>query len=121
MHIELESEEKQREIISQKLLPILDTMELLSGRWKIIILTALYVGGKMRFNALKQVIPAITGRMLSKELKVLEEHGIVVRTVKNTMPVTVTYELSSYGHTLDKVFVTLTEWGTQHRQKMMKP
>ncbi|MEO1031856.1 MAG: helix-turn-helix domain-containing protein [Bacteroidota bacterium] len=105
--------------ISKKLLPIMDTMELLSGRWRIIIMTTLYIGGIMRFNEIKRSIPRITGRVLSKDLKFLEEHNIVSRTVKDTSPITVEYKLTEYGLTLDSVFKELTEWGIKHRKKII--
>ena len=97
----------------------MDTMELLSGRWKIIIMTTLYLGGRMWFNEIKRSIPRITGRVLSKDLKFLEEHDIVSRTVKDTSPITVEYELTKYGLTLDAVFKELTEWGIKHRVKII--
>ena len=101
--------------IGKKLLPVMDTMELLSGRWKIIIMTTLYLGGTMRFNEIKNSIPRITGRVLSKDLKFLESHKIVSRTIKDTSPITVEYELTDYGRTLDDVFKALTDWGINHR------
>lgn len=105
--------------IKRKLLPVLDTMELLSGRWRIVIMTALYIGGKMRFNELRKYIPRITGRSLLLDLKYLEQRGIVSRTIKDTAPITVEYELTEYGLTLDSVFQALSEWGTQHRKTMI--
>lgn len=105
--------------ITQKLLPVMDTMELLSGRWKIVIMTTLYLGGTMRFNEIKNSIPRITGRVLSKDLKFLESHKIVSRTVKDTAPITVEYELTDYGKTLDSVFKALTDWGINHRKKII--
>ncbi|MEO0337887.1 MAG: helix-turn-helix domain-containing protein [Bacteroidota bacterium] len=105
--------------IAKKLLPVMDTMDLLSGRWKIIIMTTLYIGGTMRFNEVKNSIPRITGRVLSKDLKFLERHQIVSRTVKPTAPITVEYELTEYGKTLDPVFKALTDWGINHRKKIM--
>jgi DNA-binding HxlR family transcriptional regulator len=105
--------------IKRKLHPVMDTMELLSGRWRIVIMTALYVGGKMRFNEIRKYIPKLTGRSLSMELKYLEQHGIVSRTIKDTFPITVEYELTEYGLTLDPVFQALTEWGITHRKKMI--
>lgn len=105
--------------ISKKLLPVMDTMELLSGRWKIVIMTTLYLGGTMRFNEIKNSIPRITGRVLSKDLKFLETHKIVSRTVKDTSPITVQYELTDYGRTLDDVFKALTDWGINHRKKII--
>jgi DNA-binding HxlR family transcriptional regulator len=105
--------------VAQKLLPVMDTMELLTGKWKIIILTTLYIGGKMRFNDIKKSIPKITGRVLANDLRTLEENQIVLRTVKDTSPITVEYELTAYGNTLDGVFEALTSWGVKHRRKII--
>ena len=105
--------------IKQKLIPVVDTMELLSGRWRVVIMTALYIGGTLRFNELKKHIPKITGRSLSLDLKYLEQHEIVSRTIKDTSPITVEYELTEYGRTLDSVFRALTEWGIKHRKKII--
>ncbi|MEM7513190.1 MAG: helix-turn-helix domain-containing protein [Bacteroidota bacterium] len=115
----MDKEKNYHSEITNKLLPVMDTMELLSGRWKIIIMTALYVGGKMRFNELKRNIPRITGRALSLDLKYLEEHFIVSRSIRDTSPITVEYELTDYGKTLDSVFIALTEWGIEHRKRMI--
>ncbi len=104
---------------TKHLLPLMDTMELLSGRWKFVILLALWFGGKMRFKVLQRTIPGITGKVLSKELKLLEEHCILTRTVYDTAPITVEYELTEYGKTLDKVILPLREWGVIHRKKMI--
>ncbi|MEM8893913.1 MAG: winged helix-turn-helix transcriptional regulator, partial [Bacteroidota bacterium] len=92
---------------------------LLSGRWKVIIMTALYVGGTMRFNELKKNIPRITGRSLSMDLKFLEQHDIISRTIRDTAPITVEYQLTEYGKSLDPVFQALTAWGTEHRRRIM--
>lgn len=105
--------------MKKKLLPILDTMELLSGRWRIVIMTALFLGGKMRFSELKRLIPNLTGRSLSMDLKYLEQCGIVSRTVKDSSPVIVEYELTEYGLTLDPVFAALNEWGINYRKKVI--
>ena len=104
---------------TKHLLPLMDTMDLLSGRWKFVILLGLWFGGKMRFKELQRNIPGITGKVLSKELKQLEEHGILTRTVYDTAPISVEYELTAYGKTLDKVILSLREWGVKHRKKMI--
>ncbi|NJO03457.1 MAG: helix-turn-helix transcriptional regulator [Bacteroidia bacterium] len=104
---------------TRHLLPVMDTMELLSGRWKLVIIMALWFGGKMRFNAIRSHIPKITGKVLSKELKYLETHKILTRTVHDTAPITVEYALTTYGKTLKPVIFALKDWGTQHRSNMM--
>lgn len=93
------------------------TMHLLRGKWKIPILLHLRVYGKMRFGQLQKEIENIGSKMLSKELKELEESGFVIREVTATAPVRIDYRLSVYGKTLDSVFKTLSEWGAMHQIK----
>jgi DNA-binding HxlR family transcriptional regulator len=105
---------------TKHLLPLMDTMELLSGRWTFVILLALWFGGKLRFKELQRNIPGITGKVLTKALKHLEEHRILTRTVYDTAPISVVYELTDYGKTLDKVILTLRDWGVNHRKEILK-
>jgi DNA-binding HxlR family transcriptional regulator len=98
-------------------LPVRDTLEVLSGKWKLPILATL-MHGKRRFKELERDIPRITPKMLSKELKELEMHDLVARFVHEDA-VMVEYELTPYGQTLDKVLTALMEWGQTHRKRMM--
>lgn len=100
-------------------MPIQDTLDILSGKWKLAILGSLMMA-KKRFKELERDIPRITPRMLSKELRELEMNQLVKRTVYDTIPVTVEYEMTPYGRSLDKVLNALKEWGTEHRQRIMK-
>ena len=100
------------------ILPVRDTLDVLSGKWKLPILGAL-IFGKKRFKEIEREIPQITARMLSKELKDLEMNELVTRTVYATTPVTVEYEVTEYGQSLEKVFMAMREWGEQHRQRIM--
>ncbi|MAB39968.1 MAG: transcriptional regulator [Aequorivita sp.] len=96
-------------------LAINDTMNVLNGKWKLPIIGSLLYG-KKRFKELEREIPKITPRMLSKELKDLEVNGIVTRTVYDTIPVTVEYELTESGNTLNMVLDAMIAWGLQHRK-----
>ena len=98
--------------------PVRDVIELIGGKWKLPIIIALSFGHQ-RFKELQRQIEGITPRMLSKELKDLEINGLVNRSVFNTTPVTVEYNLTEYGKTLDKVIEVMREWGTSHRNKIM--
>lgn len=100
-------------------LAIRDTMELLSGKWKIRIIGALSFGA-MRFMAMKDSIDGIAAKMLSKELQDLELNGLVSRTVLNTKPISVEYELTEYGHSLKPIIEVIAEWGKQHRYRLMQ-
>jgi DNA-binding HxlR family transcriptional regulator len=99
-------------------LAIQDTLNAFQGKWKMPIIGALLFG-KKRFKEIEREIPKITPRMLSQELKDLEINGIVSRTVHNTMPVTVEYELTESGKQLSTVLEAMIEWGLQHRQANM--
>ena len=103
---------------SRRLMPVKDTLELLNGKWKLLIILALRHGEK-RFKELQRETNGITSKMLSKELKELEINGLVKRTVIDTMPVSVTYSVTEYAQTLDGVIDALYTWGIQHRSKLM--
>ncbi len=113
------SAKKDHSECSKFILPVRDTLDILSGKWKIPILGALKFG-KKRFKEIEREIPKITARMLSKELRELEINQLVTRTVYDTKPVTVEYELTPYGESLDKVLLAMKEWGQQHRKKIIE-
>lgn len=101
-----------------QILPVRDALDILSGKWKLPIIISLTFGNK-RFRQISREVPGITDRMLSKELKELEQNQLVKRTVYDTMPVTVEYEMTPYGNTLKKVIRELGIWGAAHRKRIM--
>jgi len=102
-----------------RLLPVRDALEVLSGKWKIPIIIALSQGN-FRFRELHRQVSGITTRMLSKELKELELHGLVTRTVYDSLPVSVDYELTPHGKSLKPVMDALYKWGVTHRDKFIR-
>jgi DNA-binding HxlR family transcriptional regulator len=95
-----------------------DTLDILSGKWKITIIGSLHFG-KKRFMEMQREVEGIGAKMLSKELKELEINELVKRTVFDTKPVTVEYELTEYGKTLEAIIQEMTKWGKAHRKRMM--
>lgn len=95
-----------------------DSMELLTGKWKIHILGTLSYAGKMRFMDLQRELEEIGPRMLSKELQDLEMKHLLTRTVQNTRPLTVEYDLTEFGRTLENVIDYIAQWGIDYREKM---
>ncbi|MBB6672071.1 winged helix-turn-helix transcriptional regulator [Cohnella nanjingensis] len=85
-------------------------LEVIGGKWKCVILCHL-MRGKKRTSDLKRLMPAITQKMLTQQLRELEEHGIVNRIAYNQIPPKVEYELSEYGHSLEPILNSLCEWG----------
>lgn len=103
----------------QNLVAISDTLDILSGKWKVMIISYLVLG-KKRFLELQRSVEGIGPKMLSKELKELELNGLIKRSVQDTNPITVEYELTEYGHTLKPVIGEMVSWGKQHREKIIK-
>lgn len=93
-----------------------DSMDVLSGKWKISIISSVCYYEKRRFSEILNDIGGISNRMLSKELKDLEINQLIKRTVLDTQPVTVQYHLTDHGLTLRTIINNLTEWGIEHRR-----
>ena len=93
-----------------------DSMDVLNGKWKIPIISSMCFYNKRRFSDILKDIDGISNRMLSKELKDLEINQLVQRTVLDTQPVTVQYQLTEHGLTLKTIIDNLTEWGIKHRK-----
>jgi len=110
--------EKAKSCSIQFVLAINDTLNVLNGKWKLPIIGSLLYG-KKRFKELEREISKITPRMLSKELKDLEANGIVKRTVYDSIPVKVEYELTISGQSLHQVLEPMIEWGLQHRKNVI--
>lgn len=100
------------------ILAVNDTLNVLNGKWKLPIIGSLLFG-KKRFREMERCIPNITARMLSKELKELELNGMVKRTVYDTIPVSVEYELTKSGKSLTMVLDSMAVWGLRHRKLTM--
>jgi DNA-binding HxlR family transcriptional regulator len=101
------------------LMAIQDSMDVLSGKWKIPIISSICYYNKRRFSDILNDIVGISNKMLSKELKELEVNKIVNRTVLETQPITVQYELTEHGKTLQTIINNLSEWGQSHRKKII--
>src|SRR5690554_4632171 len=97
---------------------ISDTMSILSGKWKFHILGTLIEGCKLGFMDLLREIDGIGSKMLSKELQDLERNHLVSRTVMDTKPITVNYEITEYGSTLAPLINELANWGIEYRQSL---
>jgi len=86
------------------------TMRFIGGKWKAVVIWYLR-NGKKRFGELKTHIPDITDKMLSLQLKALEEDGMVTRTVHPKVPPRVEYELTEEGETLIPIVEKIAKWG----------
>ena len=89
--------------------PVVATLDIIGGKWKVLILYHLN-GQTRRFNELQRLMPAITQRMLTLQLRTLEGDGIVTRTVHPSVPPQVEYALTPLGESLSPVFDALMDW-----------
>ena len=93
--------------------PVEAALELIGGKWKGVILYHL-LSETIRFNKLRQLMPGITQRMLTKQLRELEADKLISRKVYPEVPPKVEYSMTEYGNTLAPVINALHEWGSRH-------
>ena len=91
-------------------------LELIGGKWKILILCALNHYGTMRYGELRRAIAGITNTMLAQSLKELESDGLVRRTMYDERPVRVDYDLTVQSRELIPILLELQDWGRRHIQ-----
>lgn len=97
-----------------------DALGVLVGKWKPIILLTLLQEGTKRFSDLKRSVPGITQKMLTKQLRELEEEDIISRKVYPQVPPKVEYAITEYGKGLEPILVAMHEWGTAHTMRKME-
>lgn len=110
---------RQNDEYRKEMMAVQDSMDVLSGKWKISIISSLCYYNKRRFSAILNDVAGISNKMLSKELKELELNQLIRRTVLDTQPVSVQYALTEHGKTLQTIINNLTEWGLAHRKKII--
>ena len=104
-------------LFHDKIKAIQDTLYVIGGKWKIPIILSIYSGNK-RFNDIANSIPQITNRVLSKELKHLEENCMIKRTVVDDYPVRIEYTVTDYGLSIESVAKPMEDWGKGHNEKI---
>ncbi len=88
-------------------------LEVLSGKWKSAILWSLKDSEQIRFNEFTRIIPGITQKMLTQQLRKLEENKLVTRTVYPSVPPVVEYALTDLGMRAIPLLESLNKWGKE--------
>ncbi|MDU0809243.1 winged helix-turn-helix transcriptional regulator [Aquirufa regiilacus] len=96
--------------------PVTRTMSIIGGKWKPIILNCI-ADKTIRFGKLNQLMPAISNKVLSKELKDLETLGLIERMEYDELPPRVEYKLTAAGLSLMPVLMEVANWGNSHFAK----
>ena len=89
------------------------TLKVIGGRWKVLIIRELMAGVK-RFGELQRALPGITQKMLTQQLREMEEDGIVHREIYAQIPPKVEYSLTPLGASLQPILYAMHEWAVQH-------
>jgi len=98
--------------------PVEATLDVIGGKWKVVILFHLSHDGTHRFAELRRKIPGVSERMLTQQLRELEGDGIVHREVYPEVPPKVEYSLTEYGRTLRPITNVMCEWGQKHIKRI---
>lgn len=93
--------------------PYVTAQKLLTGKWTLLLMHQLSIK-TMRFNELQRELPDLTQSTLTKQLRYLEEHGLIIRKVYTQIPPKVEYSLSELGKQFDPVLQSLELWGNKY-------
>ncbi|GAA0251438.1 helix-turn-helix domain-containing protein [Cryptosporangium japonicum] len=96
-------------------------MDVVSGKWKSLILWELDHHGTRRFGELRRGLPGVSEKMLVQHLREMEEDGLVHREVYREVPPRVEYSLTDDGRSLNEALRPLGAWGTQRSARLAAP
>lgn len=114
--IKLSSTHQENKQLLEAECPEIYAANQISGQWTLAVCCYL-ADGKLRFGELKKLMPTISERILTLELKKMEERKLIVRTVYAEVPVRVEYELTESGLELVPIIRQLEAWGIRHRER----
>ena len=96
--------------------PVETTLTLISDKWKVLILRDLMPGTK-RFGELKRSVGTVTQKVLTAQLREMEESGLLIRTVYPEVPPRVEYTLTDLGRSLKPILDAMQSWGEAYQEK----
>ena len=111
-----DSQLEQDYITGKRPCPVEVALNTIGGKWKGVILYKLMTEECLRFSELKRRMPRVTQRMLTMQLRSLEQDGLVHRKVYAEIPPRVEYRLTPLGKTLEPVIQILTDWGSHYTE-----
>ncbi len=94
------------------------TLSLIGSKWQVLILRDLFLNGTMRFKELQRSVGAVSQKVLTQNLRAMEESGIVHREVFAEVPPRVEYSLTELGCSLQPVIDALWSWGESYKERL---
>ncbi len=98
--------------------PVATTVQLIGNKWKLLIIRNLVFNRKQRFTDFIKSIPSISKKVLTDNLRALEEDGLIKREVFAEVPPRVEYSLTELGKTLKPILDAMFEWGTEYKNAL---
>lgn len=98
--------------------PVETTLMLIGDKWKVLILRDLMTGTK-RFGELKRSVGSVSQKVLTAQLRAMEDSGLLIRTAYPEVPPRVEYTLTELGYSLKPVLDSLKSWGEGYKAKQM--
>lgn len=98
--------------------PVATTVQLIGNKWKLLIIRNLVYNDKQRFTDFTKSIPAISKKVLTDNLRALEDDGLIEREVFAEVPPRVEYSLSKLGNSLRPIFDAMQDWGTEYKNNL---
>ena len=98
--------------------PVATTVQLIGNKWKMLIIRNLIYNGKQRFSDFIRTIPAISKKVLTDNLRALEDDGLIEREVFAEVPPRVEYSLSEIGKSLRLIWDTMEAWGIEYKANL---
>lgn len=119
--VENQGDKTERKMVfDENSCPVTATMQVLGGKWKPILINAIYLTSPARFGELKRSVKGITQSMLTSQLRELEDDGIINRKIYAEIPPRVEYTLTEFGLTLSPIMLAMAKWGEEYRIKQQK-
>ena len=110
-----EGKTEKKIVFDEKSCPVTATMHVIGGKWKAILINAIYHTSPARFGELKRSVIGITQSMLTSQLRELEDDGIINRKIYAEVPPKVEYTLTEFGLTLGPIIQSMAKWGEEYR------
>ncbi|MDX2134801.1 MAG: helix-turn-helix domain-containing protein [Saprospiraceae bacterium] len=110
-----EDKNKKKLVFDEKSCPVTAIMQVLGGKWKAILINAIYHTSPARFGELKRSVKGITQSMLTQQLRELEDDGLICRKIYAEIPPRVEYTLTEFGLTLSPIMQSMAKWGEEYR------
>lgn len=98
-------------------LPVERALKVIAGRWKAVVLYHLLAGTR-RLSEISRLLPEVSQKVLIRQLREMEEHGLIQRTVHAQVPPRVDYALTPLGASLAPILAALCEWGRRHAEEL---